>query len=123
MGNRIIIKSVKTNNDLKQFVYLPKQIYKGDSVWIPPLWFSEYKEYRDKKNAVLEHSDYELFLAFINGNPVGRIIVYIDYNFNKFYKTQTGFFGAFESINNSAVGESLLKEAETWLAEKGRICC
>jgi len=118
-ANIVTVKSVITNKDLKQFIYLPSQIYRGDLVWVPPMWSDEYREYRDEKNAVLAHSDYQLFLAYKNGDPVGRIIVYIDYNFNKFYKTQTGFFGAFESINNSAVGESLLQKAETWLAEKG----
>ncbi|MCK5152801.1 MAG: hypothetical protein KAQ93_00455 [Spirochaetales bacterium] len=116
--NSVTIKPVITNKDLKKFIYLPLQIYEADSVWVPPMWSSEYKEYRDKKNAVLEHSDYQLFLAYIDERVVGRVIVYIDYNFNKFYKTQTGFFGAFESVNNPDVGASLLQKAEKWLADK-----
>lgn len=119
MENKISIKTVKKNIELKQFIYLPLQIYKGDSVWVPPMWSSEYTEYRDNKNAVLAHSDYQLFLAYVDERVSGRIIVYIDHNFNKFYKTQTGFFGAFESVNNPSVGEALLQEAETWLAGKG----
>jgi GNAT superfamily N-acetyltransferase len=121
MENRVTVKSVKNNRDLKKFIYLPLKIYEDDSVWVPPMWSSEYKEYRDGKNAVLAHSDYQLFLAYLDGKTVGRIIVYIDYNFNKFYETQTGFFGAFESINDPDVAKSLLQKAETWLAEKGMI--
>ena len=117
--NIVTVEPVETNKDLKQFIYLPSQIYKGDSIWVPPMWSSEYKEYRDKKNAVLAHSHYQLYLAFMNGKAVGRIIVYIDFNFNNFYKTQTGFFGAFESIDNPVAGESLLQKAESWLSSKG----
>ena len=118
-SNPVTVKPVENNKDLKKFIYFPSKIYKDDSVWVPPMWSSEYREYKNKKNAVLAHSDYQLFLAYMDGKTVGRIIVYIDYNFNKFYKTRTGFFGAFESINNSGVGKSLLEKAETWLYEKG----
>ncbi len=118
-SNNVTIEPVSTNKDLKQFVYLSSRIYKDDPVWVPPIWSSEYKEYRDKKNAVLAHSDYQLFLAYKDGDAVGRVIVYIDDNFNTFYKSKTGFFGAFESLEDPAVGEALLRKTEEWISAKG----
>ncbi|MDA3940819.1 MAG: GNAT family N-acetyltransferase [Spirochaetia bacterium] len=73
----VTVAPVRTHKDLKQFIYLPSKIYSGDLVWVPPLWSSEYKEYRDNRNAVLAHSDYQLFLAYRDGRAVGRILVLI----------------------------------------------
>ncbi len=120
--NSVNVEMVKSNKDLKQFIYLPLKIYREDPVWVPPLWLSEYREYRDKKNAVLKHSDYQLFLAFKNGKAVGRVIVYIDHNFNRFYKSRTGFFGAFEAVRDPDVGHALLKKTELWLSDRGMTC-
>ena len=115
----IEILPVNSHKELKNFVNLPAVIYRNDSVWVPPLWVSEYKEYRDKENTVLAHSDYQLLLAYSGKEVVGRVIVYIDHNFNSFYKSKTGFFGAFEAIDGSSAGTALLRAAEAWLYEKG----
>jgi len=53
-----------------------------------------------------------------NGDAAGRIISYIDFNHNKFYKTDMGFFGAFECINNEQTAKMLIEAAETYLKEK-----
>lgn len=110
---------VRTKKEFKEFVYLPLKIYKNDPVWVPPLWSEEYSEYRRGENAVLAHSDYQLFLAVRDNKTVGRVIVYIDYNFNKFYQSKTGFFGAFECSEDFYAGEALLEKTEQWLTGKG----
>jgi ribosomal protein S18 acetylase RimI-like enzyme len=113
------VEPVKNNRDLKEFINILSVLYRDDPVWVPPLWSSEYREYRDKKNAVLAHSEYELFLARQRGKVVGRVIVYVDHNFNKFYKTRTGFFGAFECTEESQIGAALLEMVEVWLDKRG----
>ncbi len=117
LGLKII--HVRTKKEFKEFVYLPLKIYKNDPVWVPPLWAEEYSEYRKGKNAVLAHSDYQLFLVLRDNKTVGRVIVYIDHNFNTFYQSKTGFFGAFECVDDSSAGRALLEKAEEWLKAKG----
>ena len=53
-----------------------------------------------------------------DGTPIGRIIAYVDHTFNTFYKTNMGFFGAFECIDDD-VGRLLVQGAEQWLLSRG----
>ncbi len=115
----ISVKPVKSRKELRKFVYFPKYLYGNDSVWVPPLWIFDFIEYWKGKNAVLSHSDYQLLLALKDKKVVGRVIVYIDHNFNAFYQSKTGFFGAFEVINDPAVSKALFKTVEIWLKDNG----
>ena len=108
------IVEVKNRKDLRQFAYLPKALYGGDPYWAPPLWSQEKGAYK-KKNPILSQSDYALFLARREGRVVGRNLVYIDHTFNRFYKSRTGFFGAFECRKDIEAARALLLRAERWL--------
>ncbi len=115
----IEVRKVEKPSEMKAFVRLPEKIYRENPHWAPPIWMDEKNAYRPENNPILAHSDYELFLAYKNGEPVGRNLVYIDREFNKYYRTKIGFFGAFECEDDSQIAATLLTAAETWLAEKG----
>ena len=52
-------------------------------------------------------------------SPSARTIAYIDHNFNRFYQTKIGFFGAFECIDDAGAASLLISAAEDWLAAHG----
>ncbi len=112
------IVTVSSRKDMKKFVLFPKTLYAGDPNWVPPLWMDERAAYTTR-NAVLSHSDYTLLLAEDNGRILGRSLVYVDHSFNDYYKTRTGFFGAFEAVEDLEVARALDQEAVTWLSAKG----
>ena len=88
--------------------------------FVPPIWLDENGAYTGKTNPILRNSDYELFLALNDaGKPIGRTIAYIDHTFNKFYNAKTGFFGAFECIDDAAAARLLVEAAEQWLRARG----
>jgi GNAT superfamily N-acetyltransferase len=71
------------------------------------------------KNPILAHSDYALFLARENGSVVGRVLAYVDHNFNNYYDSKVGIFGSFESIRHPEVAEELFTETERWMIARG----
>jgi GNAT superfamily N-acetyltransferase len=120
MGSEaLLIREVRTPTDMRRFVFLPRRLYRDDPCWAPPLWADERRAYTARKNAVLSHSDFTLLLAEQDGRTVGRSLVYIDHNFNAYNKTRTGFFGAFECVEDFAVARALDAAAERWLAGRG----
>jgi GNAT superfamily N-acetyltransferase len=114
-----LIREVRSPADMRRFVFLPRNLYRGDPCWVPPIWADERRAYRARKNAILSHSDFTLLLAVQGRRVVGRSLVYVDHNFNAFYRTRTGFFGAFECVEDFTVARALDAAAERWLAARG----
>ena len=104
---------------MRRFVFFPRDLYRNDPCWAPPLWVDERGAYTAKKNAILAHSEYVLLLAEDDGRVVGRSLVYVDHSFNSFYGTRTGFFGAFECVDDFAVARDLDAAAMRWCALQG----
>lgn len=114
------IKKVRSKKDMKAFVRLPHILHSKNKCFAPPIWSDERKAYFGKTNPMLKNSDFELFLLVNDfGIPIGRTIVYIDFNHRDYYKTDIGFFGAFECINNAKAADFLVCAAEEWLKNKG----
>ncbi|GAB4329512.1 MAG: GNAT family N-acetyltransferase [Candidatus Zixiibacteriota bacterium] len=61
----------------------------------------------------------ELFLAWRDNQPVGRITAHIYHAHNRIHNEKTGFFGFFESIEDFSVAEALWRSAADWLRERG----
>jgi GNAT superfamily N-acetyltransferase len=115
----LVIREVRSPADMRRFVFLPRALYHDDPRWAPPIWADERRAYVASRNAVLSHSDFTLLLAEQDGRIVGRSLVYVDHNFNDWYKARTGFFGAFECTEDFAVARALDAATERWLAARG----
>ena len=99
----VTVTPVQSAADREAFIRFPYTLYAGDPNWVPPLEM-ERRDFLDpKKNPWFEFGNAELFLARRNGQVVGRIAAVDDPHWNDFYKTRTGFFGMFESIDDPAV--------------------
>jgi GNAT superfamily N-acetyltransferase len=112
------IEKAVTRRALREFVYLPEKLYDHDPLWSPPIWMEERQTFT-AKNPILAHSDYALFLARENESVVGRILAYVDRNFNDYYDSKVGMFGSFESIRRPEVAEGLFAETEEWMVDQG----
>ena len=113
------VYEARTSADMRRFTLFPRRLYKSDPCWAPPLWMDERRAYTAKKNAILAHSDYALLLAEDDGRLIGRSLVYVDHNFNAYYHTRTGFFGAFECADDFGAARALDERAVSWLAARG----
>lgn len=119
MVNSISIKPIYDKADLKIFILLPWDIYKGDSNWVAPLIMDQKKLLDPQSNPFFQHAQMQCFLAFKDGTPAGRIAAIINDNHNQFHQEKTGFFGFFESRNDPEVAKALFEAAENWVSEKG----
>jgi len=113
------VHEVRTGGDLRRFVYFPRELYRGNRCWAPPLWMDERRAYSARTNAILAHSDYSLILAEEGGRVVGRSLVYVDHAFNSWYRSRTGFFGAFECVQDLGAARALDDAAVSWLRARG----
>lgn len=104
---------------MREFVNLPKSLYSGDPLWVPPIWGQEKKAYTPAKNPILAKSEYTLLVLRDAGRCIGRTAVYIDPAYNEYFKTKTGLFGSFECAPEPGAAEELLSSMERWISSKG----
>jgi len=114
------IRHVATRRDLNTFVHLPWAIYRNHPLWVPPLKFDVRNRLDRAKNPFFEHAEAEYWLAFRDGDPVGRITAHYDRNFNRFQHNEWGMFGWFEARDDPLVVGALLDAAEEWLRDRKR---
>ncbi len=112
------VRPVSSKRELRAFIELPYELYAGDPVWIPPL-LTEQRHTFSPKSAFFEHAQVQLFVAYRDGRPVGRVSAQIDRLRIDRYADATGHFGFLEAIDDPAVFAALLAAAEEWLRAQG----
>ncbi len=75
------IEKVITRNQLNEFIVYPYSFYRNDPLWIPPLRSEQKKLFNPQKDTLLQHCDYQLFLARDSGQIVGRAAAFIDHHY------------------------------------------
>jgi GNAT superfamily N-acetyltransferase len=116
----IDVRPVSSRRDLMRFIKLPWRLYGDEPLWVPPL-VSERKKHLDRsRNPFFEHAEAEYFLAWRDGEPVGRISAHVDHRLNEVQENDWGLFGFFECEDDAEAAAALLGAAERWLRERGR---
>ncbi len=113
------IRKVTTRADLRQFINLPYQLYKDDPIWVPPLRSEQWGQFDPKKNPMLDHCEYDLFLLVDGSQVIGRISAFIDNLAVEHWGEKIGLFGSYECIDNPRAAELLLGTARDWLHQHG----
>lgn len=117
---KIVILKVKTAKDVKRFLNLPYELYRGQETWAPPLRLERREQLDPSKNPAARHLDRQLFLAMKNGQDVGRIAAFTNPSHDNQHDGETAFFGYLDSIDDAQVLADLLKTAQNWAVQKGR---
>lgn len=115
----ITVKTVESRKDLKSFVKFPFKIFKGNKFWVPQLTMDEMEIFNRKKNPSYDSGDSKLFLAYKDGEIVGRVAAINSLVANEKYKTKNLRFGWFDSIDDQEVADSLFNAVERWGRELG----
>jgi len=117
-SNHLAIKPVEGKLDLKKFINVPWHIYKNDPAWVPPLLLDK-KLQLSPKNPFFQHAKARHWIAYRNGQPVGRISAQVDDLHIERYHDSCGFFGMLDAEDNPETFAILLLTAEQWLQEQG----
>jgi ribosomal protein S18 acetylase RimI-like enzyme len=119
-ASRAEIRPVRSRREREAFIRLPWRLYQGQANWVPPL-LSERRRHIDRsRNPFFEHAEAEYFLAWRDGQPVGRLSAHIDHRLNEFQHNRWGLFGFFECERDPLTAGALLDSAEAWLRERER---
>ncbi len=115
----IRIEPVTAKSQLAAFIDFPHALYAGDPNYVPELFIAQRDILTPGKHPFHEHSSLQCFLAVDESKKVkGRIAAILNNNHNAFNKTNDGFFGFFDCIDDISVAKALFDEAEKWLREK-----
>ena len=120
----IEVKPVRGKKELEVFLHVPWDVgMDKEPNWVPPLLDDYRKQLDPKKSIFLEHGELEIWTAFKDGKPAGRISAQIDFDYDKRWadEPKTCFFGFFECENDVEVARALFAKAEEWGRSKGRV--
>ncbi|NNC23710.1 N-acetyltransferase [Salinisphaera sp. USBA-960] len=119
--NSVTVQSIDfaDRNQRKQFINVPWPLYADDPMWRPPIRLERYLHLGAQTNPAFEHLDLAAWLAWRDGQPVGRITAQIDSIRAQIQPDSVGYFGMLEAPDDAAVFKQLTATAENWLAERG----
>ncbi|MFO0587374.1 MAG: hypothetical protein U0441_07540 [Polyangiaceae bacterium] len=103
----------------KDFLDVVDTIYAGDPHYIRPLDMMVGEQLDPKKNPFFEHAEASGWVAYKDGEPVGRVTAQIDREHLARHKDDAGFFGFFDTIDDAEVASTLLAEATAWVKSRG----
>lgn len=123
-NTKIEIRPVAGKPDLEAFLHLPFRLYKDDPNWIPPLHLERKDHLSPKNNPYYQHAEVQLFIAWREGQCVGRISAQICALHQERHKDNCGQFGFIEADDDPDVFSALFGAAEDWLRARGmsKIC-
>jgi GNAT superfamily N-acetyltransferase len=104
----VIIKKAETSKDIKKFASFANKMYKGNEYYVPSLIFDDLATFDKKKNAAFEFCDAEYYLAYKDGELVGRVAAIINHKANESWKVKQVRFGWFDFIDDIEVSSALL---------------
>jgi len=113
----INIKKVENKKELQNFIDFPHDLFKGDKNYVPMLQMAAKEILSEKKNPFFEHSQVQNFLAYKNGKIAGRISAIRNNNYNDYHKSNVGFWGFYDVIDDYEVSKALFDKVVEWHKE------
>ena len=102
------IKVVETKKDFKTFARFANKLYKGNRYYVPSMPLDDLATFDKTKNAAFEFSEAEFYLAYKEGNLVGRVAAIINHKANEAWKVKQVRFGWIDFIDDMEVSAALL---------------
>ena len=113
------IKKVETKKDLKHFIELHYELYKGDKFDAPNLYMDEKNTFSKDKNPAFEFCEAEYYLAYKDGRLVGRVAAIINHKANNRWGHEQVRFGWIDMIDDVEVTHALINAVEEYGRSKG----
>ncbi|GAA0525196.1 GNAT family N-acetyltransferase [Chitinophaga japonensis] len=112
--------AITNRQQARNFIDLPKQLYKNDPNWICPLDSDVEAVFDPSRNTFFSHGVCTRWLLRDDkGQLAGRIAAFINYEKAGKNPQPTGGVGFFECVNDPQAAHLLFDTAKAWLQEKG----
>lgn len=115
----IIIKRVKTKQEMAQFIQLYYDLYKGSKFAVPYLRKDEGYWLDKQENPALHFCESAYYLAIEDGIVIGRVAAIINHRYNQVYGKKQVRFGWLDMVDNITATNLLLKKVEEFGKERG----
>jgi hypothetical protein len=112
-----MLLEVNDKKSRKEFLYLPRILYKDDPNFISPLDKDIESIFDPRKNNFYNHGICNRWILKKQNKTIGRIAAFINFEKNKNPDFIIGGIGFFECINDEAQAFTLFDEAKQWLQE------
>ena len=104
----------------REFIELPKRLYKESPNWVCPFDSSIKVVFDPKKNKLFADGEAIRWVAYnAEGECVGRIAAFYDKTHAYSYEQPTGGCGFFEAIDDQELANMLFDAAREWLMARG----
>ena len=113
------IKKVETKKDLKAFIELHYELYKGNKFDAPNLYSDELHTLSKDQNAAFEFCEAEYYMAYRDGRLVGRVAAIINHRYNEQWQRKAVRFGWIDLVDDAEVMRALLGAVEDYGRRKG----
>ena len=105
---------------VREFLDLPKSIYKGNPSWVCPFDDSIESVFDPTRNKLFADGEAIRWVAYdSSGRAVGRIAAFYDREHAYSYEQPTGGCGFFEAIDDQQLADMMFDAARDWLAQRG----
>ena len=113
------IRRVDGKKDLKSFIELHYELYKGNEYDAPNLYSDEVNTLSEDKNPAFEFCEAEYYLAYKDGRLVGRVAAIINHRYNEQWHRKAVRFGWLDLVDDLEVLKALLGAVEDYGRQKG----
>ena len=117
--------STKNRRQVRDFIEFQYDLYKDCEYWVPP-FRNDIKTmmniptlFDPNGHPFYEHSVAAFFVAYQDGEVVGRIAVFDNVLYNEFHQSKTMAFTLFECIDSQEVADALFEAGFNWGRERG----
>jgi hypothetical protein len=114
----VSLTEARRGPDLKTWVTLPLELYRGDPLYVPQLIGDESAFFTAAKNPSFGIADTRLMLAWKEGRPCGRVCGIINRAETEKLGYRRGRFGWFECVDDPAVAQALMGHLEAWFVRE-----
>lgn len=115
----ISIVEVTTKAQLRRFVDYPNELYKNVPQFVPATYSDDLEDWDREKNPAFSYCDARCWLAYRNGQIVGRIGAILSRKANEKWGTNRLRFTQVDFIDDPEVSRALFRTVEDWAAALG----
>ena len=117
--SNIEVREVLTKAQLREFVDYPNKLYKDVPQFVPAFYGDDLADWDRSKNPAFDYCEARNFLAYRDGEIVGRIGAILSHKSNDTWGTNRMRFSQVDFIDDPEVSHALFQTVEDWAREKG----
>ncbi len=115
----VVVTEVTTKHELRQFMQYPNRLYADNPNYIPSFYGDDLSDWTPGKNPAFDYCEARCWLAWRDGEIVGRIGAILSHKANDKFGTHRMRFSQVDFVDDSEVSAALFGTVERWARQKG----